>query len=89
MLCSIFSGKRFRYLSNINNLINMIYGCHNDPSLEYINDSLDDVLSKNERYAEESTRYGINRDHIITEFTKSIIKDLHTVISSLREEITR
>ena len=27
----------------------MIYGCHNNPSLEYINDSLDDVLAKNER----------------------------------------
>ena len=66
----------------------MIYGCHNDPLLEYINDSLDDVLAKNERYAEESTRYGINRDQIITEFTKSIIEDLHTLISSLREEIT-
>ena len=66
----------------------MIYGCHNDPLLEYINDSVDEVLAKNERYAEESTRYGINRDQIITEFTKSIIEDLHTLISSLREEIT-
>ena len=66
----------------------MIYGCHNDPLLEYINDSLDEVLAKNERYAEESTRYGINRDQIITGFTKSIIEDLHTLISSLREEIT-
>ena len=45
------------------------------------------ILEEEIQHETEAKRYGINRDRIITEFTKLIIEDLQTLIAALRDDI--